>query len=310
LALNNNNLSILLLGLFVALLLLFNPSFVSHESYANTGAMGGSKSSSSKTHQKDDNDGNNTPKQLSKTHQKDDNNHGSGGNDNNDGFPSPATTDDTSTQQTCLGGLAPLTASAICGSSQTPTDNIPSSPTGDLVTAGNPPAGVNCVASDECVEPPTTSTSPTTSTPATHSQKVQGEDDEDYYKRKYLEAISQAQADKERLKNAAVAGGVGAGIAGTAAAAGAAELAGAAKLAALEASIATSEGSIAAYYAAFEAGAYLAPEAAAAAGAAAGAGATEAAGAAAGAAVLGSSLILPVAILGGIAAAALCYWYC
>jgi DDE domain len=84
---------------------------------------------------------------------KHDDNKKSGGGDKNDGFPSPATTDDTSIQQTCLDGLAPLTASAICGSSQTPTDNIPSSPTGDLVIAGNPPAGVNCVSPDECLTP-------------------------------------------------------------------------------------------------------------------------------------------------------------
>jgi hypothetical protein len=57
----------------------------------------------------------------------------------------------TPTQQTCLYGLAPITSNGICASSQTPTDNIPSSPTADLVTAGKsklkpqftPPAVVN-----------------------------------------------------------------------------------------------------------------------------------------------------------------------
>jgi hypothetical protein len=207
--------SILLLGLFVASLLLFNPDFVSHDSYANTGAMGGGSSpkhdddkkgndgspkksgggsssskhdddkksgggSSSSKHDDDKKGNDGSPKKSgggsSSKHKK-------GDNDNNSGFSLPATTDNTSTQQTCLDGLAPITTSGICASSQTPTDNIPwsqrpSSPTADLVTTGRsklkpqfaPPAGVNCVASDECLEPPstsTTSTPPSTSTTST-----------------------------------------------------------------------------------------------------------------------------------------------
>jgi hypothetical protein len=302
--------SILLLGLFVALLLLFNPAFVS-QSYANMGAMGGSSpkhdddkkgggdSSSKHDDSKKSGGGDSSPK------------HKKGGNDNNGGFSSPATTDNTPTQQMCLDGLAPLTASAICGSSQTPTDNIPSSPTDDLVIAGNPPAGVNCVALNECLAPPstsTTSTPPSTSTtstpPSTQAAALAArnaalEKENAALKSKYL----QAETDSKRLKNAAVAGGLGAVAAGGAQAAGEAL---AAQAAARAAEAAALKGSIAAYRAAFSAGTYLSAEGAAAAGAGA---AAEGAGAA-GAAALGTSLIIPVAILGGITAAALCYWYC
>jgi hypothetical protein len=136
--------------------------------------------------------------------------------------------------------------------------------------------------------------------PSAHSQKVVedrkvhvgGSGDDASYKKKYEEAQANL-ARQERQVKTAVAGGVGAAVAG-----------GTVKIIAIhyanEAAIQSALARMMAHSAALEAGTSLSSAAGAAAGAEA----------AAGAAALATSLVIPVAILGGLAAAYFCYYHC
>jgi hypothetical protein len=125
-----------------------------------------------------------------------------------------------------------------------------------------------------------------TSTPhSTHTEEASNVDIVPTYKskflqEKFLQERQQAKRDSDRLARALVAGEVGAVVGGGAAI--------------IAEGVAAETAKIAALRAAWAAGEYLSAEGVAAAGAAA----------------VGTSLVIPIAIIAGIAAAAFCYWHC